>query len=127
MINRAGELVVLDAKNLSVVAELKTAAEPKAVQAMGNCLFAGSFTQRGVQVFKKTSASSFEPVISLPMDLPESEFARLFFLAVDDSTGRVYARSNLACNPMVEICNDDRNRVVSWPAESAQVLAACKG
>ncbi len=121
----ANQLLLLDKNTLQLSFELNTPAEPRGVTAFGQCALAGSFSERGVRVFRRTADQKYEVALDLAMDLSGNEFARLFQITADASTGRVYGKSNFPCNPMVEVCDRDYNRVVSWESESAAILAAC--
>jgi len=123
VIERQGNrLVVLNSQTLKVNAELDAGIEPRAIASVGRCVLVGSFSGRGVRVIERAKEGTYSSVSDLENPLPENEFRRLFNVTADPKTGKVYARSNFPCNPMMEACTDDYNRVIAWPAGASSCL-----
>jgi hypothetical protein len=98
--------------------------EPRALAVMGKCAITGSQLERKLSVIDiKDPAAPFQ-TMSLTVDLPESEFRQLSHMVADPVNGKVYLRSNFACNPMIDPCTSDWNRIVVLAGEEAAKLAA---
>lgn len=121
----ADKLVFLGTTSLTVLGEIATGREPRALTTLGRCVLTGSFTERGVRLVARAKEGSYSDALELANPLAESEFRRLFSITADEKTGRVYARSNFPCNPMTDACTEDYNRVITWPEAAPDVLKAC--
>ncbi len=122
----AHQVVLHDITTGKTLSTLPVDDEPRAITGFGKCIMVGSFEQRGVQVIDVSNPAEPKEALRLEMDLSVNEFAKLFRVGVDATTGQVFGRSNLACNPMMSQCANDDNRVVVWADEAEAVLAACK-
>jgi hypothetical protein len=119
----ANQWILYDTAGAKLLGEFHTlGSEPRGIAALGNCIVVGSFGNRGIEVFKK-SGDTYASAGEIAMDLPVEEFEILTQIAADAKTGRVYGRSNAACNPISAECVNDINRVVVWDSE---LLTACR-
>jgi hypothetical protein len=99
---------------------------PRSLITAGHCVIAGNDETNTVIAFDLNNPSSVAPVASTMISLSSDDFSGLKSLAVDSSTGTVFARSSLACNPVMEDCVRDYNRVISLGSEfAAKIKAAC--
>jgi hypothetical protein len=118
----AGQIAVYDLNARQLVNSVATISDARSVDSFGHCAIVGSFETKAIEIINLSNPS--EPVIlnRTEIALPDAEFARLSQLTVDDERGTVYARSNFACNPMVEACDTDRNRVIAFGKDVTEVL-----
>lgn len=122
----ANQVLIYDSVGKTLVSEVAVDRGPKPLKAMKNCLFVGSFEERSIQMLKRAPQGNFEVAAKLNNTMPTSEFKKLSEIAVDEKTGRVYARSNFPCNPISDSCVDDSNRVISWDALSQTIKESCR-
>ncbi len=99
----------------------------RSLTAFGHCVLAGSDETRSVTALDFADVTSPRVVATLTVDLTTDEFHSLNKVEVDATNGRVYARSNFPCNPMMQICNAEWNRVISFTGVDADKIAvACR-
>lgn len=125
--SQAGKVLLVDVRTDRLVAEVDGLGAPRALAQFGHCVLAGdpwSNTIGVVDVSALATGGSAEVVASLPVGLPSHEFRMLRGLAVDAARGKIYARSNYACNPVMTACNEDYNRVVVLEGDAVEAVAA---
>jgi len=109
------EIHVLDVEKTQITATAETFDGARTLKTIGSCAVVGSYESRVVEVFHTSNDHrALEKILTLKVDLPQNEFMRLSALAIDTQTGKIYARSNFACNPFMQICDEDWNRIVSF-------------
>jgi hypothetical protein len=118
----AGQIAVYDLNQRQVLNTVATVEDARSLDSFGHCAIVGSFEGKAIEIINL--ANPAQPVVAhrAEVNLPDAEFARLSQLSVDDERGTVYVRSNLACNPMVEACDTDRNRVVAFGKDVTEIL-----
>ena len=120
------KLVVLSRSTGSVQREFTTKGYTRSAVAFGNCVVAGNDETNIVEAFDlRTDATT--PVLTGLVSLPAEEFSGIKRIAIDAATGTTFARASLACNPLIDACTNDFNRVVTLGAEfAAKLKAACQ-
>jgi hypothetical protein len=118
MTNARGEnkLIVFDSVTGQIRREIPTQGYSRSFDFTGHCVVVGNDENNSIEVFDLKSQDN-KSVINEKITLPSKEFSGIKQIAVDDSTGIVFARSSLPCNPMMEVCDKDINRVVTFGAE----------
>ena len=86
---------------------------------------AGSDETNKIEFFDQRSDDVL-PVMTAVVKLPIEEFSGLKRIAIDQTTGTLFARSTKPCNPMTEVCDKDDNRVVRFTDDvTAEIRAKC--
>jgi hypothetical protein len=120
------KIVIVDSKSGQMRRELRTKGYTRSFEFFGHCVLAGDDENNIVEIFDLNSSSDL-PVMAEEVALTGDEFSGIKSIAVDQSSGMIFARASLACNPMMEACDKDYNRVVSFGAEAAERLRkACQ-
>jgi hypothetical protein len=92
---------------------------------IGQCVVAGNDETNSIEVFDLRQTDN-TPRVTINVKLPASEFSGIKRIAVDPASGMIFARASLACNPLMEKCVADNNRVIKFDAAvAAKVKAAC--
>lgn len=119
------KVIIFDANNPGVKREFATQGYTRNVATAGHCVFAGNDETNTIEVFD-VDLQSPAPVLTLSVDMPENDFSGIKKIAVDRSSGQIYARAALPCNPVMGDCNNDNNRIVNWDSETAaKVKSVC--
>jgi hypothetical protein len=126
----ADQVVFVDTRAPTTVSVTATAAgQPRAMTPFGHCLLAGGQANNKIAVIdtSRLDQGAAATVASLPVGLADDEFRTLRNIAVDETTNRIYVRSNYACNPLAEVCDKDYNRVAVLSGDDvAAAVAACR-
>lgn len=126
----AGQVVFVDSRNDQLVGTATDVGSPRALATLGHCVLAGDPWTNAVSVIDVSglgTGATPTVIARLDLGLSSDEFRMLRSLAVDPSRGRIYARSNYACNPMIDRCDQDYNRVVALDSEAAgEVATQCR-
>jgi hypothetical protein len=120
----ANQFLIVDATTGSIVSTTVIAEDSKSHAIMGKCAVIASRTDRSVQFLDISNTAAPKQVMNLAIDLPPGEFRFLDKIDVDPVSFQVFARSNFPCNPLMEACNEDWNRVVTFKGETASKIAA---
>lgn len=119
------KLILTDRIAGGLVREFPTKGFTRAVAAFGHCVLAGNDETNSIEAFDLSTMAD-EPVYRAAVKLEPEEWSGLKKIAVDQTTGTLFARAAQACNPLVEVCDKDYNRVVKFAPEVAAALrAAC--
>jgi len=124
----AGEnkLVILDRSSGEIRRTFPTIGYSRAFNLVGHCAIVGNDETNTVEVFDLKSKDD-KAMMSEKIDLPANEFHGITQIATDESTGTIFARSNFPCNPLIEVCDQDFNRVVSLgPVFATKTQNLCK-
>jgi hypothetical protein len=120
----ANQFLIVDATTGSIVSTTVIAEDSKSHAIMGKCAVIASRTDKSVQFLDISNTAAPKQVMTLAIDLPAGEFRFLDKIDVDPVSFQVFARSNFPCNPLMEACNEDWNRVVTFKGETASKIAA---
>jgi WD40 repeat protein len=115
------KVLLVDSNSGEVKREIPTQGYTRSVVVSGHCLLAGNDTNNTIEVFDLNSNEN-KSVLKEAITLSEDEFSGIKQIAVDDTTGVVFAQAALACNPMVQVCDKDNNRVVSLGNDFAKSI-----
>lgn len=115
------KLMLVDANSGEVKREIPTQGYTRSVIVSGHCLLAGNDTNNTIEVFDLNSTEN-KSVLKEVIAISADEFSGIKQIAVDNTTGVVFAQAALPCNPMMQLCDKDNNRVVSLGAEFAKSL-----
>ena len=122
------KVVVLNKTNGEVTKEFPTGGFTRSIAKFGHCILAGNDESNSVEAFDLREGASVQAVATAQVTLSADEFSGIKRIAVDQSTGTVFARAAVACNPLIDACDKDRNRVVSLGEEFAALLrSSCGG
>jgi hypothetical protein len=120
------KLIVIDQESGALFREFPTLGYTRSVAVLGSCVIAGNDETNTIEAFNLKSSGS-SPFLTAKVELPANLFSGIKKIAVDQTTGTVFARSALACNPMIDPCTDDNNRVVTMGSEIGnKLLANCQ-
>jgi hypothetical protein len=108
----AGKVRLLDQASLQEVAVIDADAGVQSLAHSSKCLFVANRESRSVNVYNLENLRAPALVQTLEVDLSLDEFYSMNKMVVDTATGAIYGRSNYPCNPWVEECVRDYNRVV---------------
>jgi len=120
----ANQFLIVDANSGELVSTTPIAEDSRPHAIMGKCAVIGSRDSKSIQIIDISDRMAPRNIMTLDIDLPASEFKSLDKIDVDAATSKIFARSNLPCNRMIETCNDDWNRVVTFTGETASKVAA---
>lgn len=120
----ANQFIIVDANSGNVISTTAIAEDSKSHAIMGKCAVIGSRAAKTIQLLDITDRAAPKNLMTVAIDLPSGEFKTLDKIDVDQVSFKIYARSNMPCNPMVEVCNEDWNRVVTFTGEMATKIAA---
>lgn len=124
--SRENKLRVIDSVSGEIRKEFVTNGFPRSLVTFGDCVIVGGDETNVVEAFD-LSRGSRDAVFVAKVDLSVHEFSGIKSLAVDKHKGTLFARSSYACNPLMEPCDDDNNRVVKFDQlTTSQLTAACK-
>jgi hypothetical protein len=99
----------------------------RSFQSIGHCLVVGAQESEKVFVFDQNKPGD-EPVYTIEIGLPFEEFSGLRKIALDQTNGKIFIRSNWACNPMTENCQNDFNKVLYVGDKIAEAVSnTCLG
>ncbi len=118
-----GTIHFVNTNTRSLEGEISVGGSTTMLTAGGQCLAVGDPDNRRVHVVSLKGEP--QVVWSWDIDMGEGDFKHLAKLAVDASAGKLYARSNFPCNPMMEQCVKDWNRVIAVDLP-ADVAASCR-
>ena len=122
-----GRLILISPVTHEVLGSVAIEGSPRSMTAFGKCMVVGSRDSRSVTAVDVSNPSAPVIVATAAVNLPQEEFMALDRVSADTVSGQVFARSNRPCNPMIEACTEDWNRVVVFTGDDAQKLAAsCK-
>jgi hypothetical protein len=124
--SRENKLKVIDSVSGEILREFSTDGFPRSFVTFGHCVIVGGDQTNVVEAFDLNRQSDL-PVFSTKVDLPADEFSGIKSLAIDKNRGDLFARSSYACNPIIEACDKDNNRVIKFDSSTASELtSACK-
>jgi hypothetical protein len=116
---------VIDTASGTVRREFQTKGLPRSFDMTGHCLVVGNEDTNVVEIFDMNNTSE-KPAFAAEINMPPEEFSGITRVAVDPISGTIFARASWACNPFIEPCDYDYNRVVTLGLETAQrVKALC--
>ena len=119
------KIQVIDTTSGTIRREFQTKGYPRSFDLTGHCLVVGNEDTNVVEIFDMNNTSD-KPAFAAEINMPLEEFSGITRVAVDPYSGTIFARASRACNPIVEPCDYDYNRVVTLGAETAQrVKALC--
>jgi hypothetical protein len=119
------KIVIVNSQLGQIRRQFRTKGYTRSFDFYGHCVLAGDDENNIIEIFDLKSDSEIA-FMAEEIDLPASEFSGIKSIAVDKNSGAIFARASLACNPMVESCDTDKNRVVTFGAEAAARLrTAC--
>ena len=120
------KIVIVDSQTGQMRRELHTKGYTRSFEFFGHCVLAGDDEKNIVEIFDLNSSSDL-PVMAEEVNLPSDQFSGIKSIAVDQASGAIFARASYACNPAVEVCDKDYNRVITFGAEAAERLRrVCK-
>jgi hypothetical protein len=120
------KLLVFDSTSGTLKRELSTSGYTRSFAITGHCAIAGNDETHNIEVFDLNSKED-TALFSEPVNMPLEEFSGIKQIAVDEATGTVFARSTIACNPLIEACDKDDNRVVTFgPSVAQKIQGLCK-
>jgi len=117
------KLRVIDTITGKTQREFQTKGYPRTFDLTGHCIVVGNDETNVVEVFDLKSETD-KPSFAAEVAMPASEFSGIKNIAVDDVTGMVFARASYPCNPLMESCDQDYNRVVKFDAAFAERIKA---
>jgi hypothetical protein len=120
------KLQVISPKSGEVLREYTTSGFPRSFVTYGRCVIVGGDETNEVEAFDLSSEAN-ERVFALKIDMSYEEFSGIKSIAVDHRSGNLFARSAYACNPIIEPCNHDYNRIVKFDDVAISELSkACR-
>lgn len=123
---KENKLVVIAKDSGEVFKEFPTEGYTRSVAVLGSCVVAGNDETNTIEAFSLRSATN-TPFLTAKVELPPNLFSGIKRIAIDRSTGTLFVRSALACNPMIDPCTDDNNRVLTMgPELGRKLLANCQ-
>lgn len=123
----AQQLIVVDTNSSTVVGTAPINGEPRSVTSFGKCMIVGSWDTRVITAVDVSTPAAPVVVGESAIDLNQNDFYHIDRVAADISSGQVFARSNFPCNPMIDVCDKDWNRVVVLTGDDAQkFVSACR-
>jgi len=120
----SGQMVLVNPADHSVVGAVNIEGSPRSIAAFGKCMIVGSRDTNSVTAIDVSVPSTPTVVAVAAVGLSQDEFQLLDRVSADVVTGQVFARSNFPCNPMIQTCDKDWNRVVVFTGDDAQKMAA---
>ncbi len=110
----AGEnkLLLIDKNTGEIKREFPTTGYSRVFNRFGHCAIVGNDESNTIEVFQLNSDVN-QPVLTEKISLSADEFSGIKQIASDELTGTIFVRANFPCNPLIEVCNKDFNRVVS--------------
>ena len=121
-----GRLIGIDTKTDTFAWQMPTGSSPATLATAGKCVVLGDMHEKLVHVVDVSGSS---PVVLHVESIksPETQFRGLSKVTVDLQTKRVFARSNIPCNPILEECPNDFNRVIVLENEGiTKALSRCE-
>jgi hypothetical protein len=115
------KLLVIDSTSGIIKRQFSTSGYTSSFAITGHCAIAGNDETNNVEVFD-LKFSEDKVVFSESVNMPIEEFSGIKQIAVDEDTGTVFARSTIPCNPLIEVCDKEDNRVVTFGASVAQKI-----
>lgn len=117
---------VIDSATGDIRREFQTKGYPRSFVSTGHCIVVGNDETNVVEVFDMNSDSA-TPAFAAEVNLSADEFSGIKSIALDQTTGTVFARAANACNPITEACDKYNNRVVKFDQDFAdRILTSCK-
>ena len=117
---------IIDTVSGEIRRELQTKGYPRSFVATGHCIVVGNDETNVVEVFDLNTDSA-TPAFAGEVNMPADEFSGIKSIALDQSTGTVYARAAYPCNPIMEACAKDYNRVVKFDqALATRIRTSCR-
>jgi WD40 repeat protein len=115
------KLVIFDTLNGKTKREIPTKGFTRSFALTGHCVIAGNDQTNTIELFDLASKEN-KSILTESVKMAASEFSGIKQIAVDEATGTVFARANLPCNPLLEKCTEDKNRVVSFDSTVADTI-----
>ena len=115
------KLIIADSATGQIRREISTQGYTRTFAITGHCLIAGNDEKNTIEIFDLKSSEN-KSVLNAEIGMPITEFSGIKQIAIDDTTGIVFALAALPCNPMVEVCDRDDNRVVSLGSELGNAI-----
>ncbi len=106
--------------------EFKTKGYPRSFVITGHCVVVGNDESNVVEVFDLNGEASL-PMFADEINMGADEFSGIKSIVIDDKTSTVFARAANACNPILEPCDKENNRVVKLDQSfSDRIQSSCK-
>lgn len=116
---------IIDSVSGQIRREFQTKGYPRSFVTAGHCILVGNDETNVVEVFD-INAESTTPAFAEEVKMAAEEFSGIKSIAIDQASGTVFARAARACNPIMEACDHDNNRVIKFDQEfAARVKSAC--
>jgi hypothetical protein len=120
------KLVVIARDTGEIFKEFPTQGYTRSVAVLGSCVLAGNDETNTIQAFSLRSAKD-TPFLTAKVELPPNLFSGIKRIIADQTTGTIFVRSALACNPLIDPCTDNNNRVLTMGSElGSKLLANCQ-
>jgi hypothetical protein len=110
---------VIDTTAGAIRREFQTKGLPRSFDMTGHCLVVGNEDTNVVEIFDMNKNSE-KPAFAAEINMPPEEFSGITRVAVDPNSGTIFARASWACNPVIEPCEHDFNRVVTLGVDTAK-------
>lgn len=122
-----GEVLVVNPSTSAIVGSSPTKGAPRTLATVGHCVLAGNEQEKTVVALDVADPARPKPVLGLDFTTTGADLRGIRKIAVDPTTGKVYARSAYACNPMAEDCSGSswNSVAVLQPTAATKLLAAC--
>lgn len=119
------KLLLVNRANGEIEKEFPTAGYSRVFNQIGHCAIVGNDVANSIEVFDLKSNEN-KAILTETISLPADEFSGIMQIATEESTGTIFARSNFPCNPFIEVCNQDYNRVITFgPDVAKKVKTLC--
>ena len=119
----AGQLLVVDVQKSTLLSTTPVGGSLRSLTSMGRCILVASDEARTITAVDIRQPSQTKVVGVVPINLDSNSFKMLNKIVADSQSGRLYARSNFPCNPMITVCDKDFNRVVYFEGTEAEKVA----
>lgn len=120
------KLRLIDVKTGETRREFSTHGYARSFAMFGHCAVVGSEETNVVEAFD-LGGQSEQAVFAAKVDLSMQDFSGLKTIAIDKDSGTIFARASYACNPLIEACDHDNNRIVKFEANvSRHLVLACQ-
>ena len=117
-------VIFVDRITKQIKTELSVEGEPRSLARVGHCLLVGSRESKSVTVISVRDPLSPAITGSIDFSTTGGAFRVLDKITVDQQSGRVYGRSAVPCNPIIETCEKSWNSVVVSSQDDAVLVKA---
>jgi hypothetical protein len=122
-----GVVVIGDLSSSQILTSLPTGGATSYAEWYGHCVVASNLDNRQVVVFDTSDLSQAHQIAAIDFAHLGEGFGYLNRFTIDSTSGRIFAKSNYPCNPIMENCSINTNAVASSDAnDGANLKRLCQ-